>query len=61
MEYLMNAQDESDRRYQSLLDVSNASWPDPDKAVLAIRGRSRSMNVIRVFNIKIKLETKPVR
>ncbi len=61
MEYLINAQDESDRRYQSLLDVSNAAWPDPEKAVLAIRGRSKSMNVIRVLNIRIKLETKPAR
>jgi hypothetical protein len=61
MEYLMNAQDESDRLYQSLLDISNASWPDPDRAVRAIRGRSRSMNVIRVLNIRIKLETKPAR
>ena len=61
MEYLINAQDESDRLYQSLLDISNASWPDPDKAVLAIRGRSRSMNVVRVLNIRIKLETKPAR
>lgn len=61
MEYLMNAQDESDRLYQSLLDISNASWPDPDRAVMAIRGRSRSMNVVRVLNIRIKLETKPAR
>ena len=61
MEYLISAQDESDRRYQSLLDVSNASWPDPDRAVLAVRGRSESMNVIRVLNIKIKLETQPAR
>jgi hypothetical protein len=51
MEYLISAQDESDRRYQSLLDVSNA----------AVRGRSKSLNVIRVFNIKIKLETQPAR
>jgi len=61
MEYLISAQDESDRQYQSLLDVSNASWPDPDRAVLAVRGRSKSMNVIRVLNIKIKLETQPAR
>ncbi len=61
MEYLISAQDESDRRYQSLLDVSNATWPDPEKAVLVVRGRTRSMNVIRVLNIKIKLETKPAR
>ena len=61
MEYLINAQDESDRLYQSLLDISNASWPDPDKAVLAVRGRSKKMNVMRVINIRIKLETKPAR
>lgn len=61
MEYLISAQDESDRRYQSLLDVSNAAWPDPERAVLAVRGRSKSVNVIRVLNIKIKLETKPAR
>ena len=61
MEYLINAQDESDRLYQSLLDVSNASWTDADRAVLVVRGRSRRMNVIRVLNIKIKLETKPAR
>lgn len=59
MEYLISAQDESDRRYQSLLDVSNASWPDSDRAILAVRGRSKSMNVIRVLNIK--LETQPAR
>ncbi|MCK5711279.1 MAG: hypothetical protein KAI25_01035, partial [Hyphomicrobiaceae bacterium] len=59
MEYLMSSQDESDRLYQSLLDVSNVAWPDPDRAVLAIRGRSKSMNVVRVLNIRIKLETKP--
>ena len=61
MEYLIYAQDESDRQYQSLLDISNASWPDVKKAVEAIRGRSRSVNVIRVLNIKIKLETQPAR
>ena len=61
MEYLINAQDESDRLYQSLLDISNASWPDPDKAVLAVRGRSKKMNVMRVINIRIKLETKHAR
>ena len=61
MEYLISAQDESDRRYQNLIDISNAGWPDPDRAVLAIRGRSKSVNVIRVLNIKIKLETKPAR
>lgn len=61
MEHLVRAYDESDRRYQSLVDVSNATWPDPAKAVLAVRGRSRSMNVVRVLNIKIKLETKPAR
>ncbi|MFH1689876.1 MAG: hypothetical protein ABIE42_06520 [Candidatus Eisenbacteria bacterium] len=61
MEYLISAQDESDRRYQGLLDVSNASWPDPERAVLAIRGRSKSVNVIRVLNIKIKFETQPAR
>ena len=61
MEYLIIAQDESDRQYQSLLDISNASWPDPERAVLAVRGRNRSVNVIRVLNIKIKLETQPAR
>ncbi|MCK4410128.1 MAG: hypothetical protein KAW67_08585 [Candidatus Eisenbacteria sp.] len=61
MEYLISAQDESDRRYQSLLDISNASWSDPDRVVPAIRGRNKSVNVIRVLNIKIKLETKPAR
>ncbi len=61
MEYLISTQDESDRRYQGLLDISNASWPDPDRAILAVRGRSKSMNVIRVLNIRIKLETKPAR
>ena len=61
MEYLMNAQDESDRLYQSLLDISNASWPNPDRVLLAVKGRSKSLNVVRVLNIKIKLETKPAR
>ena len=61
MEHLVRAYDESDRRYQSLLDVSNATWPDPDKAVLAIKGRTKSMSVVRVLNIKIKLETQPAR
>ena len=61
MEYLISTQDESDRLYQSLLDVSNASWPDPDRAVRAVRGKNRSLNVVRVFNIRIKLETKPAR
>jgi hypothetical protein len=61
MEYLISTQDESDRLYQSLLDISNASWPDPDKAVLAIRGRSKRMNVMRVINIRIKLKTQPAR
>ena len=61
MEYLISTQDESDRRYQSLLDVSNASWPDPDRKVLAVRSRSTSVNVVRVLNIKIKLETQPAR
>jgi hypothetical protein len=53
--------DESDRLYQGLLDVSNATWPDPERAVLAVRGSSRRMNVVRVLNIRIKLETQPAR
>jgi len=61
MEYLISTQDESDRRYQSLLDISNASWPDPDRVVVAVRGKDRSVNVVRVLNIKIKLETQPAR
>jgi hypothetical protein len=61
VEYLVGHYDESDRLYQGLLDVSNASWPDPDKAVLAVRGRSRRLNVTRVLNIRIKLETQPAR
>ena len=61
MEYLISTQDESDRRYQSLLDISNASWPDPARAVVAVRGRNKSVNVVRVLNIKIKLETQPAR
>ena len=61
MEYLISTQDESDRSYQGLLDVSNASWPDPKDAVLAVRGKSRSLNVVRVLNIRIKLETQPAR
>lgn len=61
MEYLISTQDESDRRYQSLLDISNASWPDPDTRVLAVRSRNTGVNVVRVLNIKIKLETQPAR
>ncbi|HYW68825.1 MAG TPA: hypothetical protein VE960_04410 [bacterium] len=61
MEYLISTQDESDRRYQSLLDISNASWPNPDRKVLAVRSRNTSVNVVRVLNIKIKLETQPAR
>ena len=61
MEYLISTQDESDRRYQSLLDISNASWPDPDRKVLAVRSKSKSANVVRVLNIRIKLETQPAR
>ena len=61
MEYLISTQDESDRRYQSLLDISNASWPNPDRKVLAVRSRNTSLNVVRVLNIKIKLETQPAR
>ena len=61
MEHLVRAHDESDRSYQDLIDVSNASWPDPKDAVLAVRGKSRSLNVVRVLNIRIKLETQPAR
>jgi hypothetical protein len=61
VEHLVRHYDESDRLYQSLLDVSNASWPDQKRAVLAVRGSSRSMNVVRVLNIRIKLETQPAR
>ena len=61
MEYLISTQDESDRRYQSLLDISNASWPNPDRKVLAVRSKNTSVNVVRVLNIKIKLETQPAR
>ena len=61
MEYLIYAQDESDRQYQSLLDISNATWPDIKRTVEAIHARTRSVNVIRVLNIKIKLETQPAR
>jgi hypothetical protein len=61
MEHLVRAHDESDRLYQSLVDVSNASWPDPERTVLAIRERGKSVSVIRVLNIRIKLETRPAR
>ena len=61
MEHLVKHYDESDRLHQGLLDISNASWPDPEGAVLAVRGRSRRMNVVRVLNIRIKLETQPAR
>jgi hypothetical protein len=61
VEHLVGHYDESDRLYQGLLDVSNATWPDPRRAVLAVRGRSRRMNVVRVLNIRIKLETQPAR
>ena len=61
MEHLIRAYDESDRQYQSLVDISNASWPNPERVVLAVTGRSKSVNVLRVLNIKIKLETQPAR
>ena len=61
MEYLERPYDGSDRLYQGLLELSNASWPDPGSAVLAVRGRSRRLNVVRVLNIRIKLETQPAR
>jgi hypothetical protein len=61
MEYLEKPYDGSNRLYLSLLDLSNASWPDPDKAVLSLKGSDRRMNVARVLYIRIKLETQPAR
>ena len=63
MEYLTRPYDESDRLYQSLLDVSNASWPDPVAAHAAAAGRSseNGVTIERVLNIRIKLETQPAR
>ena len=61
MEYLNVHYDESDRLYQGLVDISNAAWPDRRSAVEAIRGRSRGASVVRVLNIRIRLETEPAR
>ena len=61
MEYLISTIDESDRQSQSLLDISNAAWPDVTRAIKAARGTRRGANVTRVLNIRIKLETQPAR
>jgi hypothetical protein len=61
MEYLTGHIDESDRLYQSLLDISNAAWPDVTRAAAAARNTRRGANVTRVLNIRIKLETQPAR
>jgi hypothetical protein len=61
MEYLISHIDESDRSYQGLLDISNAAWPDARGAVEAVRGTRTRRGVVRVLNIRIKLETQPAR
>jgi hypothetical protein len=61
VEYLTRPYDGSDRQYQGLLDLSNAAWPDPSRAALAVKGRTRTLNVARVHRIRIKLETQPAR
>jgi hypothetical protein len=61
MEYLLRRQDESDRGYQNLLDLTNAAWPDPPGTVDAVRGLGRSVGVLRVRRIRIVLKTRPAR
>ena len=61
MEYLVKHHDESDRWYQDLLDLTNAAWPDLPKTVDAVRKLGRSMNVLTVRKITIKLEARPAR
>ena len=61
MEYLTRAYDESDRHYRSLLDLTNAAWPDPPGTADAVRKLGSAVNVLRVRRITIKLEARPAR
>lgn len=61
MEYLVAHHDESDRWYQDLLDLTNAAWPDLPGTVDAVKKLGRSVNVLRVRRITIKLEARPAR
>lgn len=61
MEYLVRAYDESDRLYQSLVDLKNAAWPDLPWAAGTAKRLGRSLNVLNVRTIRIKLETQPAR
>lgn len=59
MEHLIRPYDESERQYQSLLDIANASWPDVEATIRAIRERSGGRGAIRVLRIKLLLEPRP--
>jgi hypothetical protein len=61
MEYLTRQYDGSDRGYLTLLDLSNAVWPDVPRTPDAARRVGESVNVLRVRSIRIKLETRPAR
>jgi len=61
MEYLTRTYDEGGRRYGDLLDLTNAAWPDLPRTVATVRKLGRSVNVLRVRKITIKLETRPAR
>jgi len=61
MEYLVTHHDESDRWYQDLLDLTNAAWPDRPRTADAVRKLGRSVNVLRVHKMTIKLEARPAR
>ena len=61
MEYLTRTYDEGDRRYGDLLDLTNAAWPDLPRTDDAAKRLGRSVNVLRVRRITIKLEARPAR
>jgi len=61
MEYLARDYDGSDRWYHGLLDLTNAAWPDPPRTVESTRKIGRSINVLRVRRITIRLEARPAR
>jgi hypothetical protein len=61
MEYLMGLHDEDDRQYLSLLDLTNAAWPDLPRTAEDAQKLGESISVLRVRSIRIKLETRPAR
>jgi hypothetical protein len=59
MEYLRGSYNGDEGPRLSLLDSTNVAWPDRPQTVEDVRKLGASLGVIRVRNIRIRLETRP--